>query len=62
MHPVEFVGKDFFLFPAVRALANKRLEILALFKTGAMLRSSHGFLLSCINKIQGFSIFPTWRP
>jgi hypothetical protein len=41
---VEFIGKDFDLFPAVRAVAEKRFEIPELLESRAMAWRAHGIL------------------
>jgi len=43
---VEFIGKDFDLFPAVRAVAEKRFEIPELLESRAMAWRAHVILLS----------------
>ena len=44
MLSIEFIGKDLFYFPAVRALAAKRFEMFKLFISGTMLWCGHGDL------------------
>jgi len=38
---VKFIRKDLYLFAAVEAFADKRLQVLQLLETGAVLRCSH---------------------
>ena len=38
---VKFIRKDLYFLPAVRTFADKRLQVLQLFKTGAVLWCSH---------------------
>jgi hypothetical protein len=41
MLSIEFVGEDFFFLSTTRALADKRLQVFKLLKTGAVLRRVH---------------------